>query len=51
MADVLKAEVVTGNVQGSAYGWRQSSMLVQTGDELIQSNPTEKGLGILVRKN
>lgn len=51
MADVLKAEVVTGNMQGPAFGWGQSSMLVQTGDQLIQSNPAEKGLGILVGKN
>lgn len=51
MADVLKAEAVTVNMQGPALGWGQSSMSVQTGDELIQSNPAEKGLGILVGKN
>lgn len=49
--NVLKAEGATGNMRGPAFGWGQSSMLVQTGGELIQSNPAEKGLGILVGKN
>ena len=35
-------------MQGTALGMRQSQVFIQTGEDLLESSPAEKDLGVLV---